>query len=68
VNTITDFDLNNDALQFDKSMFASVNDVLSHTTNTVNGAVISDVPGDAITLSGVTLAQLQAHTADFYLV
>jgi len=68
VNTITNFNLTNDAIQFDKSMFANVSDVLSHTTDTANGAVISDVAGDAITLVGITEAQLQAHTSDFYLV
>src|SRR5882724_1983501 len=67
-NTITDFDFNNDAIQLDKSIFASVADLLSHTTDTVNGAVINDTHGDTITLTHVTLAQLQAHPGDFYLV
>ena len=67
-NTITDFDFLNDAIQLDKSIFASVADLLGHTTDTVNGAVISDTHGDTITLTHVTLAQLQAHPSDFYLV
>jgi serralysin len=67
-NTITDFDFHNDAIQLDKSIFASVADLLSHTTDTVNGAVINDTHGDTITLTHVTLAQLQAHPGDFYLV
>ena len=36
-NTITDFDFHNDAIQLDKSIFSSVADLLSHTTNTANG-------------------------------
>ena len=43
-------------------------DLLSHTTDTANGAVINDTHGDTITLTNVTFAQLQAHPNDFYLV
>jgi VCBS repeat-containing protein len=67
-NTITDFDFHNDAIQLDKSIFSSVADLLSHTTNTANGAVIDDTHGDTITLTNVTLEQLQTHQNDFYLV
>ena len=67
-NTITDFDFHNDAIQLDKSIFSSVADLLSHTSDTVNGAVIDNTHGDTITLSNVTLGQLQAHPNDFYLV
>jgi VCBS repeat-containing protein len=67
-NTITDFDFHNDAIQLDKSIFSGVADLLSHTTDTANGAVINDTHGDTITLTHVTLAQLQAHPGDFYLV
>ena len=67
-NTITDFDFHNDAIQLDKSIFSSVADLLSHTTNTANGAVINDTHGDTITLTNVTLEQLQTHPNDFYLV
>ena len=67
-NTITDFNFLNDAIQLDKSIFSSVADLLSHTTNTVNGAVIDDTHGDTITLTNVTLEQLQQHQGDFYLV
>jgi VCBS repeat-containing protein len=66
-NTITDFDFNNDAIQLDKSIFSSVADLLSHTSNTANGAVINDTHGDTITLTNVTLAQLQMHQSDFHL-
>ena len=68
-NTITDFDINNDAIQLDKSIFTSVADMLNnHTTNTAVGVVITDANGDTITLIGVRVAELQAHTSDFYLV
>ena len=68
-NTITDFDLHNDAIQLDKSIFTSVSDMLNnHAADTAGGAVITDVHGDTITLVGVTVAQLQAHAGDFHLV
>ena len=67
-NKITDFDVNNDAIQFDKSIFTSVADLISHTSNSAGGAVISDGHGDTITLASVTLAQLQTHTSDFFFV
>jgi Ca2+-binding RTX toxin-like protein len=67
-NIVTDFNVNNDTIQLDKSIFASVSDVLAHTSNSTQGAVVSDAPGDTLTLTGVTLAQLQAHQGDFHLV
>jgi VCBS repeat-containing protein len=66
-NTITDFNVNNSAIQFDKFIFASVADILAHTSNSAQGAVISDSHGDTLTLADVTLAQLQAHQSDFHL-
>src|SRR5262249_21498496 len=67
-NTITDFDVNIDAFQFDKSLFGSVSDVTNHITDSSAGAVISDDFGDTVTLNGVTAAQLAAHSNDFHLV
>jgi Ca2+-binding RTX toxin-like protein len=64
-NTITDFDINNDALQFDKSTFQLVNAIASFTTDSSAGAVITDGHGDLVTLAGVTAAQLAAHPSDF---
>jgi hypothetical protein len=64
----TDFDLKNDVMQIDKSVFQTVADLLGHTSDTAGGAVIDDGKGDTITLTGVTLAQLQAHTSDFHLI
>lgn len=68
VNVVTDFKVNNDVLQLDKSLFASVTDILNHTTNSAAGAVINYGYGDTITLTGVTLAQLQTHQSDFHLI
>lgn len=64
-NTITDFNTNIDAIQFDRSLFTSATDILNHTTDTTGGAVITDATGDTVTLVGVTLAQL--HAIDFFL-
>jgi Ca2+-binding RTX toxin-like protein len=54
---LSDFNLNNDAIQIDKSVFPSVSDLLNHTRDTAAGAVIDDGLGDKITLIGVTTAQ-----------
>jgi VCBS repeat-containing protein len=67
-NTIKNFGINEDTLQFDNGIFKSVHDILAHTTDTAAGAVISDGHGDTVTLSGVTAAQLHAHEHDFHLV
>jgi Ca2+-binding RTX toxin-like protein len=67
-NVITDFNLNNDAIQFDRSIFATSAELFSHTLNTAAGAVIDDTNGNTLTLSGVTLAQMQAHANSFYFV
>ena len=66
-NTITDFDINNDVIQFDKSIFQLVSAIASHTSDSVAGAVITDGHEDFITLAGVTAAQLAAHPGDFHL-
>jgi Ca2+-binding RTX toxin-like protein len=62
-NTIVDFDVRNDHLQFDKSVFNSVQSVLDHTSNTFLGALISDGHGDSVLLMGVDKYQL-AHSND----
>jgi Ca2+-binding RTX toxin-like protein len=66
-NTITDFDVNNDTIQFDKSIFSLVSAIATYTTDSAGGAVISDGHGDSVTLAGVTAAQLAAHPNDFRL-
>jgi VCBS repeat-containing protein len=64
VNTILDFDVKNDYLQFDDSVFNSVKSILDHTTNTSLGALISDGHGDSVLLLGVNKSQLLAHSND----
>jgi VCBS repeat-containing protein len=60
-NTVTDFDPQNDHLQFDKSIFSSGADILAHhATDTASGVVIDDGLGDTVTLQGVHLSQLNA--------
>ena len=60
-NTITDFDVHNDSIQFDKSLFTSGADILAHhATDTAAGVVIDDGAGDTVTLAGVHLSQLSA--------
>ncbi|MGY8665927.1 HYR domain-containing protein [Bradyrhizobium sp. UFLA05-109] len=63
-NTILDFDVKNDHLQFDDSIFNSIKSILDHTTNTALGAVISDGHGDSVLLLGVSKSQLLAHSSD----
>jgi VCBS repeat-containing protein len=65
-NTIADFDVKNDTIQFDKSIFALVSDIASHTTDSSAGAVITDAHGDTVTLTGMTAAQLAAHPSAFH--
>lgn len=65
LNTVTDFNVNTDAIQVSKLAFASATDLLDHTTDSASGAIISASSTDQITLVGVTKAQLTAHQADF---
>jgi VCBS repeat-containing protein len=66
-NTITDFDLHNDTIQFDKSIFGLVSAIAGFTTDSSAGAVISDGHGDTVTVDGVTKAELAAHPSVFHL-
>ncbi len=68
LNTITDFDVHNDVIQFDKSIFHSVSDVLAHLSDSCGGALITDGRGDSITFQDVTAAQLVKHSDAFHLV
>jgi len=60
-NIVLDFDVHNDALQFDEMSFADVADILDSTVDTVAGAVITDPFGNTVTLFDVSLAELTAH-------
>ena len=65
-NTITDFNVHKDTIQFDKSIFSSVGAIAGFTSDSSAGAVITDGHGDSITLTGVSAAQLDAHPDDFH--
>lgn len=67
-NTITDFDINNDVIQFDKSVFQLVSAIAADTSDSPAGAVITGGHGDSITVAGVTAAQLAANPGVFHLV
>jgi VCBS repeat-containing protein len=66
-DTITDFDVKNDTIQFDKSIFQMVSAIAGHTSDSAAGAVINDGHGDSVTLAGVTSAQLAAQPSAFHL-
>jgi VCBS repeat-containing protein len=66
-NTITDFNLKTDFLQFDKSIFASISDILSHTSDGSAGAVIDAGNGDTVTLVGLQAEQVAAASNVFLL-
>jgi Ca2+-binding RTX toxin-like protein len=66
--TIGDFDVNNDAINIDHSLFATVEAFVAGAKQVGLDTIITDDPAhDAITLKGVTLAQLQAHL-DFHVI
>jgi phosphoserine aminotransferase len=59
---VSDYAVNQDALAFDHTLFTqdTTSQVLSQTYDSSAGAVIVVDAHDAVTLAGVTLAQLQA--------
>jgi hypothetical protein len=70
-NSVNNFDLNHDFLQFDKGMFSAntAAAVLAAATDDHKGdTVIFDQAGDHITLIGVTKAALGAHSTDILFV
>jgi hypothetical protein len=68
--TIGDFDLNHDAINFDHSVFNSVQEFLDSAKSANFGldTVITDANHDKIVLAGVNVDQLKAHPGDFHLV
>jgi VCBS repeat-containing protein len=68
--TIADFDVNHDTINIDHTLFSSVQAILAgaQSANSGHDTVITDTAHDQITLKGVTLAQLQAHSGDLHLV
>jgi Ca2+-binding RTX toxin-like protein len=68
--TISDFNVAQDSLVFDHSLFsvATAAQVLSQTHDSAAGAVISSGSTTLVTLTGVHLADLQAHPGDIHFI
>jgi fibronectin-binding autotransporter adhesin len=68
--TIGDFNLDHDAINFDRSVFNSVQEFLDSAKSANFGldTIITDANHDKIVLTGVNVDQLKAHPGDFHLV
>src|SRR5262249_36449158 len=66
--TVKDFNVNQDVIAFDHTLFANATpeQVISQAHNSSAGAVIAVDATDILTLTGVTLSQLQSHSSDFH--
>ncbi|MDI1264899.1 MAG: Ig-like domain-containing protein [bacterium] len=67
-DTVKNFELGIDLLEFDHSLFATAASVVGHAKDTKNGAVITYDNADTVTLSNITVAQLQAHLNDIHII
>jgi len=69
-NTVNNFDVNHDFLQFDSGMFAAdtAAAVLASAHENNKGDLIIDTHAGHLEIAGVTLAQLQVHPGDFLFV
>lgn len=67
-STVTNFNLQNDIIQLDRSQFGNFAAVQAHMSQHGADTIISDALGDTIPLVGVSIAQFQAHQSDFHLV
>jgi Ca2+-binding RTX toxin-like protein len=67
-DTIADFNVSQDILELDHRLFvnATVSQVLSQTHDSKAGAVIVIDAHETITLTGVSIAQLQSHLSDIH--
>jgi T5SS/PEP-CTERM-associated repeat protein len=63
---VTDFNPTLEELAFSHTLFTSAAQVLAVATDTKQGAMITVDSKDVIALTGVTVAQLSAHTTDFH--
>jgi Ca2+-binding RTX toxin-like protein len=65
---VTDFNVSQDILAFDHMLFANATaaQVLSQTHDSSKGAVIVVDAHETITLTGVSVAELQGHWSDFH--
>jgi VCBS repeat-containing protein len=68
--TIGDFDVSKDTIDIDHTLFASVSAILASAqpANSGHDTIITDAAHDKITLTNVTVAQLNAHPNDFHLI
>ena len=68
--TIGDFDVANDTINIDHSLFATVAAFVAaaQPANSGHDTIITDAAHDTLTLKGVTLAQFQAHQGDFHVI
>lgn len=66
--TVTDFKVSQDILAFDHTLFTNptASQVLSQAHDTSAGAVIAVDAHDTVTLTGVTVAQLQSLNFHFF--
>ena len=68
-NTITNFDLDDDFLQFDAGMFsADTAAAVLDAAHDHNGNLVIDVHAGHLTIVGITSADLAAHTSDIIFV
>jgi fibronectin-binding autotransporter adhesin len=68
--TIGDFDVRNDTIDIDRTLFSNVAAILASAqpANFGHDTIITDAAHDKIVLTGVTVTQLNAHQNDFHLV
>jgi fibronectin-binding autotransporter adhesin len=68
--TIGDFDVHNDTIAIDRTLFPNVAAILASAqpTNFGHDTIITDAAHDKIVLTGVSVTQLNAHQNDFHLV
>jgi hypothetical protein len=66
--TIGDFNVSQDVINIDHSLFGSLSDILAqaHSANSGNDTIITDAAHDQITLKGVSVGSL--HQQDFHIV
>jgi hypothetical protein len=66
-DTITDFNPSHDVIAFAQSLFPNgAGQVISRAHDSKAGVVIVVDANDAVTLTGITVAQLQSHVSDFH--
>jgi len=67
-DTISDFTVGQDKVQFDHSTFATTSEIFNHASDDANGNVVISAGADSVTIQKVALAVLMQHPLDFYVV